>query len=62
MMRQTISCSMVVTNAHSAVPIAYSTMVMSNTRLRPYRSAIGPKSTPPTAQPTRKMAVMTPVQ
>jgi hypothetical protein len=30
-----MSCHMSVTNAQPAVPMAYNTMVMSNTRLRP---------------------------
>ena len=62
MIRQAMSCQMSVTKAHEAVPTAYISMVISNTRLRPKRSQIGPNITPPAAQPSRKIELRMPVQ
>src|SRR6185503_7434168 len=62
MMRQMTSCHSSVTNAQDAVPMAYSTMVIMSTRLRPKRSLIGPNSTPPAAQPSSSSELRMPFQ
>jgi hypothetical protein len=62
MIRQRISCHISVTKAQEAVPSAYSSMVSISTRLRPKRSEIGPKITPPAAQPSSSSELRIPVQ
>ena len=62
MIRQITSCHISVTKAQLAVPTAYSSMVSMSTRLRPNRSLIGPKITPPAAQPSNKSDLRMPFQ
>ena len=61
-MRQRMSCHISVTKAQEAVPSAYSSMVIISTRLRPKRSQMGPKITPPAAQPSSSREFRMPVQ
>ena len=59
--RNSTSIAMFGAAAQAAVPTAYIDIVNSSVRVRPMRSATRPKMMPPTAQPTSRIDVSTPV-